>query len=47
METYLMSWNFLPPKWEKSGMHKPYVLEMPYLKNEIDTLFGLRSEVIF
>ena len=26
---------------------KPYVLEMPYLKNEIDTLFGLRSEVIF
>ena len=27
--------------------NKPYVLEMPYLKNEIDTLFGLRSEVIF
>lgn len=26
---------------------KPYVLEMPYLRNEIDTLFGLRSEVIF
>ena len=27
--------------------NKPYVLEMPYLQNEIDTLFGLRSEVIF
>ena len=27
--------------------NKPYVLEMPYLKNEIDTLFELRSEVIF
>lgn len=27
--------------------NKPYVLEMPYLKNEIDTLFGLRSEVVF
>lgn len=27
--------------------NKPYVLEIPYLKNEIDTLFGLRSEVIF
>ena len=26
--------------------NKPYVLEMPYLQNEIDTLFGLRSEVI-
>ena len=26
---------------------KPYVLEMPYLKNEIDTLFGLRSEIVF
>ncbi len=27
--------------------NKPYVLEMPYLQNEIETLFGLRSEVIF
>ena len=27
--------------------NKPYVLEMLYLQNEIDTLFGLRSEVIF
>lgn len=27
--------------------NKPYVLEMPYLQNEIDTLFGLRSEVVF
>ena len=27
--------------------NKPYVLEMPYLQNEIDALFGLRSEVIF
>ena len=27
--------------------NKPYVLEMPYLQNEINTLFGLRSEVIF
>lgn len=27
--------------------NKPYVLEIPYLKNEIDSLFGLRSEVIF
>lgn len=27
--------------------NKPYVLEMPYLQSEIDTLFGLRSEVIF
>ena len=27
--------------------NKPYVLEMPYLKNEIDTLLGLRSDVIF
>ena len=27
--------------------NKPYVLEMPYLQNEIDSLFGLRSEVIF
>lgn len=27
--------------------NKPYVLEMPYLQNEIDTLFGLRSEVFF
>ncbi len=27
--------------------NKPYVLEMPYLRNEIDTLFGYRSEVIF
>ncbi len=27
--------------------NKPYVLEIPYLKNEIDTLFGLRSEVVF
>ena len=27
--------------------NKPYVLEMPYLKNEIDTLFNLKSEVIF
>lgn len=27
--------------------NKPYVLEMPYMQNEIDTLFGLRSEVVF
>lgn len=27
--------------------NKPYVLEMPYLQKEIDTLFGLRSEVVF
>ncbi len=27
--------------------NKPYVLEIPYLQNEIETLFGLRSEVIF
>lgn len=27
--------------------NKPYILEMPYLKNEIDTLFRLRSEVVF
>ena len=27
--------------------NKPYVLEMSYLQNEIDALFGLRSEVIF
>ena len=27
--------------------NKPYVLEIPYLKNEIDTLFNLKSEVIF
>lgn len=27
--------------------NKPYVLEMPHLKNEIDTLFALRSEVVF
>ena len=27
--------------------NKPYVLEIPYLRNEIDVLFGLRSEVIF
>lgn len=25
---------------------KPYVLEMPYLENEVNTLMGLRSEVI-
>lgn len=30
-----------------AAYNKPYVLEMPYLKNEIDTLFELRSEVIF
>ena len=27
--------------------NKPYVLEMPYLQSEIDSLFGLRPEVIF
>lgn len=27
--------------------NKPYVLEIPYLQNEINALFGLRSEVIF
>lgn len=27
--------------------NKPYVLEMPYLQNEINALFGQRSEVIF
>lgn len=27
--------------------NKPYVLEMPYLKSEIDILLGLRSEVVF
>jgi hypothetical protein len=27
--------------------NKPYVLEIPYLQNEIDALFRLRSEVIF
>ena len=26
---------------------KPYVLEVPYLENEVNTLMGLRSEVIF
>lgn len=27
--------------------NKPYLLEVPYLENEIDTIFNLRSEVIF
>lgn len=27
--------------------NKPYVLEMPYLQNEIETLFSMRSEVVF
>lgn len=27
--------------------NKPYILEIPYLQNEIDTLFSLKSEVIF
>lgn len=27
--------------------NKPYVLEIPYLQNEINALFGLRSEAIF
>lgn len=27
--------------------NKPYVLEMPYLEDEINKLFGLKSEVIF
>ncbi len=27
--------------------NKPYILEMPYLQSEIDTLFNLKSEVIF
>jgi ATP-dependent exoDNAse (exonuclease V) beta subunit len=26
---------------------KPYVLEVPYLENEVNTLMGLRSEIIF
>jgi len=27
--------------------HKPYILEIPYLEDEINTLFELKSEVIF
>ena len=27
--------------------NKPYIVEMPYLEDEINTLFGLKSEVIF
>ena len=27
--------------------NKPYLLEVPYLENEINTIFNLRSEVIF
>lgn len=27
--------------------NKPYVLEMPYLENEISALFNLKSEVVF
>lgn len=27
--------------------NKPYILEMPYLENEINAIFNLRSEVIF